>query len=95
MEKVVSYKALDGKMFDSEQDCEKYENDFIVDVLDKLDVISVMCENNTTCSECPFNKITSFPKTECFFNKAMSFTDCNKNDDVPRFNRPEFWDLTW
>lgn len=55
---VIKYQAEDGKMFNTKEECEKYETRFqkVKEILNLIPVVKEICAENGECSYCPFYK---------------------------------------
>lgn len=93
MERVVTYKSIDGKMFDTEKECLKYENEWIKD----YKLLQTMKFYNEDSNPVFIPKLESFLRvgegnstredketTDDFFNETyyVKFTDMDIFDEA-------------
>ena len=67
MEKIIMYRAEDGKMFDNEQDCLKYEERTtarVKKIWESMLTIMKICDGRM-CDECPFYNLDEKVQTTC------------------------------
>lgn len=78
MEKITktTYKAYDGKEFDSDIGCIEYEVGKKMHIYDLLKEVKDFCITTRTCSRCPFS-YENEGETECHIIEKLSSTSPN------------------
>lgn len=91
MEAFTHYRAVDGKFFNDKAKCVEHEQEFVKDIIGKLNLVKTCCEENF-CDKCPFmTQISGFPEN-CLFRLSMSSIDDNGKFT---FAFPDAWDFNW
>lgn len=85
MKKIVNYtyKAFDGKVFDTEEECIEYEKSILNDinishVIDALKTLKNICKT-FSCAECPINIFNNGCPIESELPEKWGFSD--EDDD--------------
>jgi hypothetical protein len=55
---VIKYQAEDGTIFNTEEECLKYEKELsqVKEIMNLIPVVKKICAKNGDCSYCPFYK---------------------------------------
>lgn len=70
MEKIISYKAIDGKVFENEEVCARYEEHLRLEkeIDNHIQAIIDYCNNFGDCCDCRFFNMGD---STCQFKKAI------------------------
>ena len=85
MKKVIAYRSADGKNFNTEKECHKYEHELCNALIDSIHLIHDICEQHgTDCSGCLF-----YTGSRCIMAQLTM------NYDTPIGYTPNTWNNTF